>query len=74
MTRVRPSVMRSLWRADFRMLKNTLIGGVSRDNAFVQQWPESGSRDIQGLNRHNFFNTCLNEVSEEFINIYVKHE
>ena len=28
-TKVRPWVMRSLWRADFRMLKNTSIGGVS---------------------------------------------
>jgi hypothetical protein len=45
---------------------------MSRDSALEQQWPGSGSRDCEGLKRHNFLNTCPNGASEVFIGIYVK--
>ena len=65
------------------MLKNTSFGGVSkeicqfewdaaRDSALEQQWPGSGSLYCEGLNRHNFLNTCPNGESEVSIGIYVK--
>jgi hypothetical protein len=47
-------------------------GVLSRDNDLEQQWPRSGSRDYEGLNVHNFLNTCLNRVSEVCIVIKVK--
>jgi hypothetical protein len=75
--------MRSVWCADFRMIKDTSIKGVSlkykksravlfRDNALVQQWPGNGSMECQGLNKDNFLNICLNGINWEFINIYIE--
>jgi hypothetical protein len=49
-----------------------LSGALSRDNALEQQWPGSGSRDCEGLKRHNFFNTCPNGASEVCMVIYMK--
>ena len=75
--------MRSSWRHDLKMIKNTSIGGVSKryanlsgalsqDSALKEQWPGSGSRDCEGLNMHNFLNTCSNGVSEVCILMYAK--
>ena len=40
-----------------------LSGAMSRDIALVQQWHGSGSRNYQGLNMHNFLNSCPNGAS-----------
>jgi hypothetical protein len=37
-----------------------LSGTLSRDNAL----DNSGSRDCEGLNKHNFLSTCFNGASE----------
>ena len=62
------------------MLKNTSIGGVSKEifqfewgvvagQHLGQQWPARGSRDCKGLKRHNFLNISMNGAREVFIGI-----
>ena len=81
--RVKPWAMRRSSRVDSKMLKTPHLKVWTRrydnlsevlfwDNALKQKWHGSGSQDCKGLNRHNFFNTCLNGASELSINIYVK--
>jgi hypothetical protein len=83
-TRVRPCAMRNSWRRILECSTTPQLevwarryGNLSRapswDIALEQQWPGSGSQDCQGLNKHNFLNTCPSGPSEESIGIYVKH-